>query len=412
MGTMTRMAMVVMAGGLLAGCETMGSLDRGLGTVADSVSTNDRVTGARVLGSGNRAAQIASANKEMDAAVADAAKKGAKFNAELDAAQYARLQRIASRILSVSHFAAEQGQWKVLLLPDTEWNAFVNGGSYIMVNKGLVDDKSMDDNAIAAVIGHEIAHNAANHISERSSYQLAAMVAGSTSAQRDSFGASFGTLQETEADQIGILYMALAGYDPRAASRVWERMFAQSGNHGAFIQTHPLNGDRARQTAAVADKVVGAGYYMSDRVNPDAASILQNNVLWQKRGATVAAGQGGGVAAVAETVLNAYMERENAKRVEKQQVARSATVATVSKQMQATGYQPVDADTIAVRFVYNGTTPLRSLIMAAVLPDKRRVVSAAGGTVPAGAAFILNFKASGIAGVAQNVAFSVDDAAY
>jgi predicted Zn-dependent protease len=119
-------------------------------------------------------------------------------------------------------------------------------------------------------MGHEIAHAVARHGSERMTDQLALQVAGTglesllggtSEGSRNLIMAAygvgaqigvllpFGRAQETEADHIGLVYMARAGYDPHEAPLFWERMNAQSGGGSPpeFLSTHPNPENRVRQ---------------------------------------------------------------------------------------------------------------------------------------------------------------------
>lgn len=403
---MKRVVLTVAAVAMLGGCAEMADLDRGLYGAVNTVGARDTVTGARTLSTSGREQMVASQNAEMDKAFADFTAKGGKLNADVDAAGYARVQKVVGRLLQVSHFAGENGKWKVFLLPDKEFNAFVNGGSYVMVNKGLLDAVKSDDE-LAAVIGHEIGHNAANHIGERSTYQQVALISGSKSATRGTFQQSFTMTQENEADRIGILYAALAGYDPFAASRVWERMYASEGNQ-VLVSDHPLNRARIDSTRAVAEKV--KVYYRAGVVNPEAQQILVSNTLWNRQGDVVEAGKGGGVAALAETALNTYLAREQTKQVEKSQQAHAVQVAQVRQALQVVDVQVVDADHVQVDVVYGGNVPLKVLALVAQAGGVRAVAHVTPPVVP-GQKFRAVFEGKGI-GTSGKVALGVDDADF
>ena len=93
-----------------------------------------------------------------------------RLNAGVDRRSYNRLLGIFQRVHSVSHFANEN--WKIVLLPEDGFNAFVTGGTYVAVYQGLMDEVR-DDAAVAAVIGHEIGHVAANHVFEKQQLMIA-----------------------------------------------------------------------------------------------------------------------------------------------------------------------------------------------------------------------------------------------
>lgn len=395
---------------LLAGCADMGQtfsgLDQGLYNVANSVSSEDRVTGSRILASGDRAGQIASSNQQMDQQLAQLTAGGGKLNAQVDAAGYARLQGIMNRVLAASHFAGEAPQWKLVLLPDKEFNAFVNGGTYVMVYKGLLDSVQSDDE-IAAVMGHEIGHVAANHTGRQQGYQMASLLFDHKSGSSEVVTQSFTLAQEQQADQIGILYAALAGYDPMAASRLWARMYAQQGQYAGMITDHPLNGDRAASTQKIGQAV--SQYRIAGKVNPDAQAILTNNVLWQKTALPqLAAGQGGGLAAVAGAAWTTYSERQTAQGLAADQTARATRVKAVQDALVVRSIDAADADTVVVRLTYQGTVPLADLHLA-LQTGTARVIGDAG-AITAGQTFDVTFeqKGSGIGGGGK-VGITVDE---
>ncbi len=395
---------------LLGGCAEMGDglskLDSGLYGVANSVSSQDRVTGARVLASGDRAAQIADSNGQMDQALAQLTAKGGKLNEQVDAAAYAKLKAMTARILAASHFKDEAPQWKVVLLPDEDFNAFVNGGTYVMVNKGLLTSVQNDDE-IAAVIGHEIGHVAANHVGRQQGYKMASLLFDRGQGGGSALGESYTLAQEQQADQIGILYAALAGYDPMAASRLWTRIHGQQGQYAGMISSHPLNGDRAVSTQKIGQAV--AQYRIAGKVNPDAQAILDNNVLWQKSVMPqLAAGQGGGLAALAGAAWTTYTERETAKTLAGQQEARAAQVQAVQQALVVRNISAMGPDGAVAQITYTGKAPLAKLVMA-MQTAKVRVLADVGAVAP-GATFDAVFEKAGSGiGAGGNVKLAVDE---
>src|SRR5262245_39976328 len=137
-------------------------------------------------------------------------------------------------------------------------------GGRIMVYSGLVDQLDLSDAELAAVLGHEIAHALREHTRERVSrayaqqlvVQGAAAVTGVSEGTANvasmvadvTFQLPFSRDQESEADQIGLELMARAGYDPRAALTLWNKMtkVEQSGT-SKFLSTHPAPKDRIKE---------------------------------------------------------------------------------------------------------------------------------------------------------------------
>jgi predicted Zn-dependent protease len=160
---------------------------------------------------------------------------------------------------------ADPDAWHVVLFAQDDINAFALPGGYIGVFEGMLD-AAADQHQLAAVIGHEIGHVAARHGQERVSRHQAAGFAlealgelgvGERTAALLGLGAQVGVMlpfdraQETEADRLGLEYMARAGFDPAGAVSLWQRMAElQEGTPPAFLSTHPATGARIEDLEA------------------------------------------------------------------------------------------------------------------------------------------------------------------
>ena len=204
-----------------------------------------------------------------------------------DEAQIRYVRCVADAI--TAELAPEQGpgQWEVTLFEDPSANAFALPGGKIGVHTGLLKVATNQDQ-LATVIGHEVAHVLAGHANERVSTQFATQTglqiayvlagsAGSVAQQQLmgllGVGAQVGILlpysrvQETEADLLGLDLMARAGFDPRASVPLWENM-ARSGGEAPpeILSTHPAPESRISALSAripiafpVFEKAVAAG---------------------------------------------------------------------------------------------------------------------------------------------------------
>ena len=176
--------------------------------------------------------------------------------------------RVGQRIAAVSD--TQNYKWDFKVIEDDEQiNAFALPGGKVAVYTGILPVAETDA-GLATVMAHEVAHVAARHGGERVSVgilaQLGAVGVGAAMGGSDPFvyeavmqayglGANVGVLlpfsrsQESEADRIGLVYMAKAGYDPREAVAFWQRMDeAVKGNPQPpeFLSTHPGYGTRIR----------------------------------------------------------------------------------------------------------------------------------------------------------------------
>ena len=187
-----------------------------------------------------------------------------------DPAVNAMLQKVGKRIAAVAQLP--DAQWEFVVFESDQANAFCLPGGKVGVYAGLLP-LTRDEDGLATVIGHEVAHAVAHHGGERMSQSMAAQlggeVLGATLSASDprvqglatlayGIGSQVGVLlpysrkQESEADQIGLLYMARAGYNPEGAIAFWQRFAeynARSGSAGvpAFLRTHPVDATRIQQ---------------------------------------------------------------------------------------------------------------------------------------------------------------------
>jgi predicted Zn-dependent protease len=176
-------------------------------------------------------------------------------------AEYTEVQRVAKRIETVAGRDKPDFDWKVTLLRKNEANAYCLPGGKIVVYTGILP-VTRNDAALATVLGHEVAHATAEHAAERIERDhltkvAAAIVAGGVAFTPRQYlevvallGAAdslpFSRSQESEADHIGLVYMARAGYQPRQAVAFWKRM--QRASRGKeppeFASDHPSDAHR------------------------------------------------------------------------------------------------------------------------------------------------------------------------
>jgi predicted Zn-dependent protease len=176
-------------------------------------------------------------------------------------AEYAQVQRVAKRIETVAARDKPAFDWKVTLIRKNEANAYCLPGGKIVVYTGILPVTG-NDASLATVLGHEVAHATAEHSAERIEREhltkvAAAIIAGGVAFTPSQYlrvvallGAAdslpFSRSQESEADHIGLVYMARAGYDPRQAVGFWKRMArASKGKEPPeFASDHPSDEHR------------------------------------------------------------------------------------------------------------------------------------------------------------------------
>jgi predicted Zn-dependent protease len=188
---------------------------------------------------------------------------------------------IAQAIVLYPHSA--NWDWSVKVIDDPETvNAWCMAGGKMAIYTGLIDKLGATDDEIAQVMGHEISHALANHTAERMSHALAsqlglmgvsiatsgsqyggAIMSGSSQAAAIAITLPNSRTSEVEADYMGIELAARAGYDPRAAATLWQKM-AKVGGGGPpqFLSTHPSPANRQQTLRALADQMM---VYYNDR---------------------------------------------------------------------------------------------------------------------------------------------------
>jgi len=188
-----------------------------------------------------------------------------------DPAQTAQVRRVGMRIAQAT--GRSDYRWEFNVIDDKQANAFCLPGGKVAVYTGILPI-TRDDAGLAAVLGHEAAHAIARHGGERVSQTLlvqTGLVATQAAlARRDprtvqtvtallGAGVTVGLLlpwsrgQESEADHLGLIYMARAGYHPSAARDLWVRMAGAARGRARppeFLSTHPAEATRIRQIEA------------------------------------------------------------------------------------------------------------------------------------------------------------------
>jgi predicted Zn-dependent protease len=187
-----------------------------------------------------------------------------------------RVRRIARNLeVNTSAFRSDapNWRWEVNTLATEEINAYAMPGGKIMVYEGIVKRLNLNDDEIAAIMGHEISHALREHSRERVSRQYAQQLAIGGAAAIVGVDANVADLantiatvtfqlpcsreQEAEADIVGLELMARAGYDPNAAVSLWEKMLAAERQQPPeFLSTHPAPKTRIEGLRALVPKVL------------------------------------------------------------------------------------------------------------------------------------------------------------
>jgi len=199
-----------------------------------------------------------------------------------DPRQAERVRGIAKRLIpqtAVFRKDAPDWKWEVNVITSPEVNAWCMPGGKIAVYTGLIEKLQITDDELAAVMGHEISHALREHGRERASQQLATsagasllgvvadvFVPGTGQATTGLAGVvgqvtyelPYSRIHETEADRMGVELAARAGYDPRAAVALWQKMakLSSGGAPPKLLSTHPSHEDRIKDLTEFSQKVL------------------------------------------------------------------------------------------------------------------------------------------------------------
>lgn len=255
-----------------------------LGVVlAASLSACTSTTKDSEVGAGRKQFLIVSQESVVNQAQAyyaqersEAAKKGTLVRS---GREYERLRVILNKVLPATVLMrpdAANWAWELTLINEPETvNAHVMAGGKVTFYTGFVKQTSATDDELAAVMGHEIAHALREHTREKMSQSSALGVVrnvglsilgasaatqqaaqAAQAAQQLALDLPFSRAMESEADALGLELSARAGYNPRGAVTVWEKMAKLSKGGPAFLSTHPASQDRRDALEALQPKVM------------------------------------------------------------------------------------------------------------------------------------------------------------
>ena len=243
------------------------------------------------------------------------------------------VRRVGERIAQVAEKPEYQWEFTTINDPETA-NAFAVPGGKVAVYTGIFGP-ARDETGLAVVLGHEVAHALARHPAERMSQGLMMQLGGAglgvlmgnnpaiANQVLQAFGVvvalPFSRSQETEADRIGLILMAKAGYDPRVAVELWQRMEKNDGGKGAppeFLSTHPSYETRIQQLRSFIPEALT--YYR--------ASGLRAELLPSAASLDTAAAKSERELLKRVAAVNRFVEEQNGERVVVEALARELRI--------------------------------------------------------------------------------------
>jgi predicted Zn-dependent protease len=244
-------------------------LSLAIGLAVFSACTTNPVTGRKEL------TGLVSSQQELQLGLQSFNDMKKQVPIDRDPANNAMVERVGKRIAAVASKDLPEAQWEFVVFDSPEANAFCLPGGKVGVYKGILP-VCKDDTGLATVLGHEIAHAISHHGAERMNEAELLQVGGqllgqatqkTTPVTQSIASAAYGLggqvgymlphsrKQESEADQIGLIYMARAGYDPQAAVDFWQRFKAYNDQRGgpktpSLLSDHPVDSVRIQQLKA------------------------------------------------------------------------------------------------------------------------------------------------------------------
>ncbi|TLD85088.1 M48 family peptidase [Helicobacter sp. MIT 11-5569] len=218
--------------------------------------------------------QLMLLNSKEEVALGEQSAKEILRNAEIsnNATQTKMIERVGTKIANVAN--RPDFQWEFYLLQSEQINAFCLPGGKVFVYTGIMDMVANDDE-LAVILSHEIAHTILRHGAERMSMQNLQQIGGSILGlvvqsqipeyaslfnQAYNVGSNVGVMlpfsrsHELEADEVGIALMQKAGYDAQAAIAFWQKMAQGSKNSSDFFSTHPSDTKRIKAIQEILQK--------------------------------------------------------------------------------------------------------------------------------------------------------------
>lgn len=234
--------------------------------------------------------RLVSAEQEMQLGLTSFEQMKKEMKISNDPAANALVQKVGKRIAAAAGQDLPNAQWEFIVFENPEPNAFCLPGGKIGIHTGILPI-TKDEAGLATVMGHEVAHAAAHHGSERISQSmvlqgLGEVVASSVSgldpkvqaATALAYGVGtqvgvilpFSRKDESEADEIGLIYMARAGYNPEASLDFWRRFASVTAGDGgppAFLRTHPGTDVRIEQLQKLMPRAKAEYNNRRDRIS-------------------------------------------------------------------------------------------------------------------------------------------------
>jgi len=255
----------------LSGCAALNQVSK---KIVDTVSYRNPVTGARDLGFMSEEEEIKAGEEAENNCIEAFRKQGIAVDEDPG---LPKLRNMLARITEVSH--RPNLPWVIHFVSDKKTvNAFALPGGKIFVFQGLIGNLVVNEDELAGVIAHEVSHVTCRHQVKGEAWNLIIPMIQKR-ARKEIYQACYTNAQEDQADRVGLLYMALAGYNPEVVYNIWARANARFGsNPGNYTYDHSLNIDRTNKVAQLIP--IAKRYYVGEGIkNPNYSNILMNNDL-------------------------------------------------------------------------------------------------------------------------------------
>jgi hypothetical protein len=278
------------------------------------VSKKDEITGLRTIDSPfhNEDYYRAQGQQTLNLIKKKAKSDGVKIFSSNEP-EYQRGKRIVDRLVDASHYRNHKDKVQYEVIDYEDFQAYAFGGGYFVVFSGLL--KQTNDDELAFIIAHELAHNTAGHIEENYFLKVKDVFGDKPT---DGYSTSFTNVNEQEADRVAIIYTALAGFNPTGGATVFEKR-PETIEAYTFYRTHPANTQRAKAIRQASSRVMK--YYTAGVVNPNAEKVLKCNELFRNQSVAdnFKEGEGAGLFKCLEVLVDAADKNKKIKQEKKAQ---------------------------------------------------------------------------------------------
>lgn len=335
-----------------------------------NLSVQEKLDKLKGFNFSSRESQIKHGNKLALDIIEKYEQEGKKLNENINKVQYQRLVNIFNRLHKISYLSNEN--WNVVMLPDNEINAYSTFGTVIFINYGLAEAIKFDDE-IASILANKLANVTARNYPSPARQGL------------------------NELDRLAILYTSLAGYDPNAYSRIWQKIFEKQGENNSFVEEQRIVTSKFYKMQLIAQKA--KQYLVPGKINPNYSYILKNNSIYQtyNEDADAIPKSLNNLNSYNndEGYKNNYLEENDIEKLNQNNELNITALKEIESKMQVKGADKKPNGDIVLKVKYAGTKPINNLAIKAVTEQGQSIYHH-GSVIGPNQVFNANFSADAL----------------